>query len=121
MGYAKMGQNTAGIHMRLRSRAFIIGDSTGSRVVLVTVDICMISQIVKIEVSRRLQENPKYGRRYSRENVLLSGTHTHSGPGGFLQYLLYLVPSAGFVRQNFEAIVSGILLVSCLSLGDSSN
>lgn len=43
----------------------------------------MIDQAITTEVCRHLKE--KYGGLYSEENVLLSGTHTHSGPGGFLQ------------------------------------
>lgn len=50
MGYAKPGQDTAGIHFRLYSRAFIIGDDTGKRIVMVSADIGMISQIVHMEV-----------------------------------------------------------------------
>lgn len=34
-------------------------------------------------------------------------THTHSGPGGFFQYMLYNIPSAGFVSQTLEILVSG--------------
>ena len=51
MGYAKPGQDTAGIHMRLFSRAFIIADQHGKRVCIVNCDLAMISQIVKLEVS----------------------------------------------------------------------
>lgn len=52
----------------------------------------------------------KYGGMYSTENVVLSGTHTHSGPGGYLQYLMYTIISQGFTKQTFDAIVSGIVL-----------
>ena len=38
----------------------------------------------------------------------ISGTHTHSGPGGFLQYVLYQVTSLGFVQETFDSWVSGI-------------
>ena len=44
------------------------------------------------------------------ENVAISGIHTHSGPGGYLQYVLYIITSLGFVRQSFDALVSGIVL-----------
>ena len=32
-----------------------------------------------------------YGDVYTESNVLISGTHTHSGPAGFFQYVLYEV------------------------------
>lgn len=83
MGYAKMSQDASGIHFRLRSRAFIIEDQNKKRVVYVSIDAGMIDQGITLEVARQLNE--KYGGLYTEENVLLSGTHTHSGPGGFLQ------------------------------------
>lgn len=110
MGYGKSNQETKGIHFRLYSRAFIIGQPNGRRVVYASCDIAMISTVVKREVSKILQK--KFGGLYTEENVMLSATHTHSGPGGFLQYVLYLVPTQGFNRQNFNTIVWGIVRVS---------
>jgi hypothetical protein len=49
MGYAKEGQSTRGIHMRLFSRAFIFDDGS-RRNVFVSVDCGMIDQLLKIEV-----------------------------------------------------------------------
>jgi neutral ceramidase len=48
------------------------------------------------------------GSIYSAENVVLSATHTHSGPAGFLQYVLFEVSSLGFIEQTFNALVDGI-------------
>ena len=45
---------------------------------------------------------------YTEDNVAISGTHTHAGPGGYLQYLLYSITSLGFVPQSFDAIVTAI-------------
>lgn len=52
----------------------------------------------------------RYGNLYTAKNVAISGIHTHSGPGGFLQYVLYIVTSMGFVRQSFDALADGIEL-----------
>ena len=47
---------------------------------------------------------------YTEKNVIISGTHTHSGPGGYWQYVLYqLSTSQGFVRENFDVIIDGIV------------
>ena len=43
---------------------------------------------------------------------MLSATHTHSGPGGYLQYALYLLAGSGFVRESFGNLVDGIVSVS---------
>ncbi|KAK3856094.1 hypothetical protein Pcinc_037545, partial [Petrolisthes cinctipes] len=39
---------------------------------------------------------------------MLSGTHTHSGPAGYLQYLLFDITSLGFVHETLDAMVEGI-------------
>jgi neutral ceramidase len=77
------------------------------RAVFVNLDACMASQAVTFSVIRRLQM--KYGPHlYSEQNVVLSGTHTHSGPAGYLQYLVYDITGLGFVPQTFNALVDGI-------------
>ena len=106
MGYSMVKQKTAGIHMRLRCRAFIIGDS-GRRVVFVTADLCMIFQGVTLEVLRRLRE--RYGDTYTAQNVCLTATHTHAGPGGYSHHALYNLAPLGYDEQHFNAIVDGIV------------
>ncbi|PKU84326.1 neutral ceramidase 2 [Dendrobium catenatum] len=106
MGYANMEQIVSGVHFRLRARAFIVAEPGGSRVVFVNLDACMASQIVTIKVIERLKS--RYGGLYDERNVAISGIHTHAGPGGYLQYVVYIVTSLGFVRQSFDVIVDGI-------------
>lgn len=105
MGYAMPNQKTAGIHFRLRARAFIFDDSK-TRIVYVSSDTCMIFFAVKDKVVARLRE--EFGDLYTHENVMLSGIHTHSGPAGFSYNVLYLVTSFGFHKDNFDVIVEGI-------------
>ncbi|XP_052173940.1 neutral ceramidase 2 [Diospyros lotus] len=106
MGYANMEQTTSGVHFRLRARTFIVAEPQGDRVVFVNLDACMASQIVTLKVLERLKA--RYGDLYSEHNVAVSGTHTHAGPGGYLEYVIYIVTSLGFVRQSFDVIVDGI-------------
>ncbi|WMV27801.1 hypothetical protein MTR67_021186, partial [Solanum verrucosum] len=109
MGYGNFDQITGGIHFRLRARTFIVAESFNSpRLVFVNLDAGMASQLVTIKVLERLKS--RYGNIYSEENVAISGTHTHAGPGGYLQYVTYSVTSLGFVPQSFEAIVTAIEL-----------
>ncbi|KAK1264876.1 Neutral ceramidase [Acorus gramineus] len=106
MGYANLNQTASGLHFRLRARAFIVAEPEGKRVVFVNLDACMASQLVTIKVFERL--NARYGGLYTEQNVAISGIHTHAGPGGYLQYVVYIVTSLGFVRQSFDVIVDGI-------------
>ncbi|NXP36860.1 ASAH2 ceramidase, partial [Leiothrix lutea] len=108
MGYAKTDQVGGGLLSRLYSRAFIVADPEGSsRVVFVSIDIGMVSQRVRLEVLKQLQS--KYGELYRQDNVILSGTHTHSGPGGYFQYTLFWITSKGLVRPALSSIVNGIV------------
>ncbi|XP_060244339.1 neutral ceramidase isoform X1 [Meriones unguiculatus] len=108
MGYGKSGQNARGLLTRLYSRAFILADPDGSnRMAFVTVELCMISQRLRLEVLKRLQS--QYGSLYRRDNVILSGTHTHSGPSGFFQYTLFVLASEGFNNRTFQYVVNGIM------------
>lgn len=107
MGYAQVAQKTEGIHLRLYSRAFVIASPcNGRRVAFVSADLGMVFQAVRQQVVERLRA--KLGDVFSDDNVLLSATHTHSGPGGYSHYTLYNLTTFGFIPQNFEAIVSGI-------------
>ncbi len=107
MGYAMLDQKTTGIHMRLRSRAFVLSSPcNGNRLAFVSADLGLISQAVKQKVVARLAS--RYGDLYRDDNVMLSATHTHSGPGGFSHYAMYNLTILGFDQQNFNAIVDGI-------------
>ena len=60
----------------------------------------------------------QFGDLYNTDNVILSGTHTHSGPAGFFQYVLFEVTSLGFVKESLDAVVDGI--VQSIAIGECS-
>ena len=105
MGFSDHEQKTTGIHTRLYSRAFIIGDSD-KRVVYVSAELLFITPPLSLGVLEKLQQT--YGELYTKDNVMLTATHTHSGPGGYCGYALYDFAIGGFDNQNYNAIVNGI-------------
>src|SRR3712207_4369637 len=106
MGYSSFDQKTTGIHQRQRSRAFVVVDqATGKRVAYVNADLAMIFRAVQEEVLARLQA--RYGSLYTRENVLLSATHTHAGPGGYSPNLAYNPTILGLQPQTPAPIPLG--------------
>ena len=107
MGYAKTAQKTKGIHMRLYARAFIVKDNAGNRIVYVSSDAGQPSQLVKFEVIKKLKSI--FNGIYHEQNVLLHAQHTHSGPGGYMQYFIFNLSILGFVKQSFQAMVDGIV------------
>ncbi|PZC71311.1 hypothetical protein B5X24_HaOG213662 [Helicoverpa armigera] len=109
MGYAQLEQTGHGIHLRQFSRAFVLEDGEGDerqRLVFVSVDAAMMGHGVRKEVIKRLQK--RYGDLYGEHNVIISGTHTHSTPGGFLMDFLFDLPILGFVRETYAAYIVGI-------------
>jgi neutral ceramidase len=48
--------------------------------------------------------------QYGEHNVALTGTHSHSGPGAWMNYLLPQIPTKGFDKQSYQAIVDGTIL-----------
>ncbi len=107
-GMADPGQKTTDWESRLYSRTFIVADrKSGQRVVIVVVDIWTGTEAVKSEVIRRL--DLRFPSTYNEMNVLISGTHTHSAPGGFSSSKLYENTGGGFDSHTFECIVSGIV------------
>ncbi|KAF8308277.1 Neutral/alkaline nonlysosomal ceramidase [Clavulina sp. PMI_390] len=107
MGYASLSQTDTGLHMRQRSRAFIVAESANStnRIVFINSDIGMGDVGVRIEIINRL--SALYPGLYTTQNVALVGTHQHSGVAGYHNYLLPTITSLGFVQQSFDAIVNG--------------
>lgn len=53
----------------------------------------------------------QYGMKYTMNNVVISGTHTHSAPGGFMMSLLYDLTTFGFVGETYRALIDGIYKV----------
>ena len=45
-----------------------------------------------------------YGSTYTEDNVLISGSHTHSGPAGYFQYTLYEVGKAYSIYNNITTM-----------------
>ncbi|KOX71109.1 Neutral ceramidase [Melipona quadrifasciata] len=105
MGYAKIDQKGSGLHLRTFSRAFIIDDGE-ERFVFVSVDSAMIGNGVRQTVLQNLAN--EFGSLYTEKNVMISATHSHSTPGGFMLHMLFDITTFGFVKETFDAMVNGI-------------
>ncbi|QKE61924.1 neutral/alkaline ceramidase [Aquipseudomonas campi] len=108
MGYADPAQKSSGIHNRQYARAYIVAEPSADKaVVFVNVDAGALFQSVNQAVVERLKA--RFGERYNEGNVVLSATHTHGAAGGQSHYALYNVTIFGFIKENFEAQVNGIV------------
>jgi neutral ceramidase len=105
MGYGMRFQRSTGIHLRQRSRAFVLVDrATEQRLVYVVADIGMFFRNVREAVLARLDS-----ALYGADNVVLTATHTHAGVGGYSCYRLYNMTQGGFRPHTFNAIVDGVV------------
>uniref|UniRef100_A0A2H8TTC9 Neutral ceramidase n=1 Tax=Melanaphis sacchari TaxID=742174 RepID=A0A2H8TTC9_9HEMI len=107
LGYGKVEQSGEGIHLRQFSRAFLIEDST-SRVAFVSIDSAMMGDHIKKDVLKKLNE--KLPGLYDTNNLMLSSTHTHSTPGGYMLHMLFDLSTWGYVQQTLNCLVKGITL-----------
>ncbi|MFD3512917.1 neutral/alkaline non-lysosomal ceramidase N-terminal domain-containing protein [Streptomyces sp. NPDC058657] len=139
LGYGKAGQQTTGIHTRLRARAFAFAEDaaqgsgehtaegtaggTGehtrertaqgaSRLLLVICDLPLISGGLVREVVSRLPGG------WTESNVMITATHTHCGPGGYFHHALYNSNTGGFRPKTYAAIVDGITEAAQAALDD---
>ncbi|MEU4318893.1 neutral/alkaline ceramidase [Nocardia fluminea] len=106
MGYSQLEQTTAGIHLRPRARAFVIG-ARGYRIAFVAVENGAVFGSVHGAVLLALAR--RFGDRYSERNVVLTSTHTHAGCGGSAHDYAYTLATLGFQQQVFDAEVDGIV------------
>lgn len=106
LGYGKKEQRTAGIHTRLHARAFLFA-AGGKRMLLVINELPLIFDSVHRAVLDAL--TVRYDGDYTEQNVMITATHTHCGPGGYAHHLLYNSTTGGFRPRTFAAIVAGML------------
>ena len=113
MGYADPNQVGSGLRQRLYSRAFIIGDTEKpkERFVYLVLDTQSGDTAVRFGILQGLKDlGSEYASLYGQKNVAVTGTHSHSGPGAWLNYLLPQITSKGFDKQSYQAIVDGAIL-----------
>lgn len=110
MGYASLAQTDTGLHMRERSRAFIVANAAtpNNRIVFINADIAMGDSGVRRSIVSQLSS--QYPGLYTDANIAFVGTHQHAGVGGYLENLLPQVTSLGYVKQTADAIIAGTVL-----------
>jgi neutral ceramidase len=112
MGYASLPQIGTGLRQRIYSRAFLVGDvsNPASRFVYLVLDTASGDTAIRYGILEGLANlGPAYSM-YNSQNIAVTGTHSHSGPGAWMNYLLPQITSLGFDKQSYQAIVDGAVL-----------
>lgn len=93
------------VHLPLYARALVLQDGhSGRRIAYVCCDLGMISESLRAHVIPQLAE-----LGLGEAEVMLTATHTHSGPSGFSTYLYYGLSGPGFSRRVHDELVAGIV------------
>lgn len=111
-GYASLDQIGTGLRQRIYSRAFIFADPNKPQdtFIYLVLDTLAGDTAVRHGVLQGLAALGSDYARYGEHNVALTGTHSHSGPGAWMNYLLPQIPTKGFDKQSYQAIVDGTIL-----------
>ncbi|KAK5108333.1 hypothetical protein LTR62_008429 [Meristemomyces frigidus] len=109
MGYADPSQLGTGLRQRLYSRAFIIASPSNprDRFVYLVLDTQSGDTAIRDGILQALASHAGLGALYGNQNLAVTGTHSHSGPGAWLNYLLPQITSKGFHKPSWQAIVDG--------------
>ncbi|KAH1603268.1 hypothetical protein KXX34_007901 [Aspergillus fumigatus] len=111
-GYAMLDQIGTGLRQRIYSRSFIFANPNqpDDTFIYIVIDAVTGDTAVRHGVLQALASLGGDYARYGERNVALTGTHSHSGPGAWNNYLLPQIPSKGFDKQSYQAIVDGVVL-----------
>jgi neutral ceramidase len=97
-GWTRADRVAKGQHTRLRAKALVL-ERDGRKIALVSIDVFMVPGGMLRHIAERLA-----GRGFSERNILISASHTHSGPGGFANFpaLNTAAPSIDTVMDPFS-------------------
>jgi len=104
-GYGMWHHRARGRQTPLFARAVCIGDGA-QRLIFCCADLGSISYALRTSVCEVLRE--RLGGEFDEATLVLTCTHTHSGPGGCSHEALYNVVTPGFVTPHLRAVVRAV-------------
>jgi neutral ceramidase len=106
LGWATEHNKAQSVARPLYARALVIESASGRRFAYVCCDLGIISESLRHHVLARLRA---HASGLDEHEVMLTATHTHSGPSGYSTYLLYALAGPGFSQPVHDGIVDGIV------------
>ncbi len=104
LGWGRPDNVALGVTEPLFARAMVAEDERGARVAYACVDLCFVSTALRQGVLEGLRER---GVPLGPHDVLLTATHTHSGPSGFGHAFFYELSGPGFAPRVRDRVVAG--------------
>jgi len=113
LGWGPEADTGMGYRNRLKARAMVLQDSAGEVMAFAVVDLDAVSAVLQREAAARI--SGRTNGAIGADRLILSATHTHSAPGGFLgSWPLNLIGSpvsgfdTGFVRGVAERVAVAV-------------
>jgi neutral ceramidase len=105
LGWADRENVAMTLREPLPVRALALRDEAGSTAVLISAELCFISDALHRAIVERL--NTALGLPPAA--VMVTATHNHSGPGGFSDAFWFDIASGGPSRRTFDGIAQCIV------------
>ncbi len=102
-GWTRADRVSKGQHTRLHSRALVLRNGD-RKVALVQVDLFMIPSGMVRHIGEALAS-----RGFSERNILISASHTHSGPGGYGNYPTFNTAAPALSTAQDPSTIVGLL------------
>lgn len=107
-GFGNWHNRATGQQSELFARAFFLEDANGGQLYFCCVDMGYVTHAMREGVCQQLKE--KWGDAFQEERLIMTCTHTHSGPGGCTHDVLYNVVTPGFLPKQLEAVVGACVI-----------
>ncbi|MBJ8481377.1 neutral/alkaline non-lysosomal ceramidase N-terminal domain-containing protein [Acinetobacter vivianii] len=107
-GYGQWSHRAYEQRTALYARSVSIVDQYHNRLLICCLDLGCITHAMRSQTVAQLTE--RLGSTFDENQLVLTATHTHSGPGGCAHEALYNLPTPGFVSEHLNAIVEAIVL-----------
>ncbi|HET7538467.1 MAG TPA: neutral/alkaline non-lysosomal ceramidase N-terminal domain-containing protein [Polyangiaceae bacterium] len=106
-GWGQLDNVARDVAAPLYARALVVERAqTGNRLAYVCADLGYISEYLRQTVLALMSER---GIALGEHELMLTATHTHSGPSGYSRYLFYRVIGPGFSPRIAQALALGIV------------
>lgn len=103
-GYGQWTHRATGVRTPLYARALFLADAEGGALHVCCLDLGYVTHAMREGVLAVLRE--RLGPAFDEASLVLTCTHTHSGPGGCAHEALYNLVTPGFVPAHLEAVVA---------------
>lgn len=107
-GYGEWSHRAYEKRTALYARSFTIVDQQQHRLIICCLDLGCMTHAIRSQTVERLTQI--LDSQFDENQLVLTATHTHSGPGGCGYEALYNMPTPGFVPEHLTAIVEAIVL-----------